>query len=237
MVGFTIIIRFPSDVPRFKAYVQLSGFIFRRGAAPHLLRAFRLLGIVRVFKHRIGGSPFFPATYIFSYYTGGREKYSAQKFRVPFVRSTLPVILSSRVSSFLSCQIHAHVRTYIYIWCTITCACCSTRMYNGEQIVRRKVVFSAVVGTISYKRNKRNISNGESPRWRKWMEPFLGKCNYHWLYVRSSNIFEYGYEERRGKRMPFSPLWIFLMQQFKFPLNLLSANYNVIISWKITRIN
>ncbi|XP_006563711.1 uncharacterized protein LOC102655058 isoform X1 [Apis mellifera] len=109
MVGFTIIIRFPSDVPRFKAYVQLSGFIFRRGAAPHLLRAFRLLGIVRVFKHRIGGSPFFPATYIFSYYTGGREKYSAQKFRVPFVRSTLPVILSSRVSSFLSCQIHAHL--------------------------------------------------------------------------------------------------------------------------------
>lgn len=86
------------------------GFHFpaRRGATS--ARAFRLLGIVRVFKHRIGGSPFFPATYIFSYYTGGREKYSAHKFRVPFVRSTLPVILSSRVSSFLSCRIHAHVR-------------------------------------------------------------------------------------------------------------------------------
>lgn len=109
MVGFTIIICFPSDVPRSKAYVQLSAFIFRRGAAPRLLLH---SGIVRVFKHRIGGSPFFPATYIFSYYTGGREKYSAQKFRVPFVRSTLPVILSSRVSSFLSCQIHAHVRIW-----------------------------------------------------------------------------------------------------------------------------
>ena len=103
-------------MPRFKAYVQLSGFIFRRGAAPRLLRAFRLLGIVRVFKHRIGGSPFFPATYIFSYYTGGREKYSAQKFRVPFVRSTLPVILSSRVSFLPNTCTRTYVYIYIYIY-------------------------------------------------------------------------------------------------------------------------
>lgn len=131
------------------------------------------------------------------------------KFRVPFVRSTLPVILSSRVSSFLSCQIiHAHVRARVV-----------QRYIMVGRLFDVKVVFSAVVGTISYKRNKWNISNGESPRWNEW-NPFLVSVTIidcTWEIVK---FFWMDIKRRGKKEMAFLRLLFLIFNNFKqfFPL-------------------
>lgn len=85
--------------------------------------------------------------------------------------SACPLFVVRSQSSFLLVSLHSFLAKYMHMYVRIYIYDVPSRarvVQRGcEQIVRRKVVFSAVVGTISYKRNKRNISNGESPRWRK----------------------------------------------------------------------
>lgn len=176
-------------MPRSKAYVQLSVFIFRRGAAPRLLVHSACSALYEYSNIASAAAHFFQRRIYFLI-----TRVDVKNTR--HTSSACPLFVVRSQSSFLLVSLHSFLAEYMhtYVYDTTTCTCVQRGRYNGEQIVRRKVVFSAVVGTISYKRNKRNISNGENPHWRKWMEPFLGKCNYHWLYVRSSNFLN-GYEE------------------------------------------